>query len=299
MSVTTVAPPALSAPPPKRRRTRLWCDLTRKCQLACTHCLNESGPTGTHGTMTLAHWLRVLDEAVRAGFEAVQFFGGEPTMHPEFVTLVDHACDIGLDVEVYSNLVSIRDDLWDLFQRRGVTLATSYYSDRAAEHNAITRRKSHARTRANIQRAAALGVPLRVGIVTATEGQRVEEAKQDALALGAASVRVDRVREFGRGACGQEPDAGNLCGACGDGRASVAPDGTVSPCVFSTWMGVGQVQEAGLAAIVSGAVMLEAVALIQATAVRADPCDPKDDDDDDNEDECGPGFPGSSCSPRN
>lgn len=292
MTVTTVAPALTAAQPKRPRRKMLWCDLTRKCQLACKHCLNSSGPTGSHGTMALPHWVSTLDQALAAGFEVVQFFGGEPTMHPDFVALVNHACDIGLDVEVYSNLVSISDDLWELFQRRSVTLRTSYYSDRAAEHNSITSRKSHARTRANIQRAAFLGVPLKVGIVAKFEGQRVAEAKQDALALGAASVRIDRVREFGRGACnGEEPDAKNLCGNCGNRNAAVGPDGTVSPCVFSTWMGVGQVQEEGLAAIVVGTAMTEAVALVQGATVKGDPCDPDDD-------ECTPGVPTSSCTPR-
>ncbi|GDY45215.1 hypothetical protein SANT12839_060970 [Streptomyces antimycoticus] len=40
----------------------LWLDLTRKCQLACGHCFNSSGPDGTHGTMTREDWFTVLDQ---------------------------------------------------------------------------------------------------------------------------------------------------------------------------------------------------------------------------------------------
>ena len=32
----------------------MWLELTGKCQLACGHCYADSGPAGTHGTMTAA-----------------------------------------------------------------------------------------------------------------------------------------------------------------------------------------------------------------------------------------------------
>lgn len=42
-------------------RTRLlWLDLTRRCQLECGHCYNDSGPKGTHGSMEREDWLGVL-----------------------------------------------------------------------------------------------------------------------------------------------------------------------------------------------------------------------------------------------
>ncbi|MGG2465647.1 radical SAM protein [Streptomyces sp. RGM 3693] len=122
----------------------LWLDLTRKCQLMCAHCYNASGPNGTHGTMTREDWISVLDQAAVHGVRDVQFIGGEPTLHPDFAALVDHALAIGLNVEVYSNLVHIPDDCWKALQRKGVTLATSYYSDDAAQHNALTGRRTHA-----------------------------------------------------------------------------------------------------------------------------------------------------------
>lgn len=45
----------------------VWLDLTRKCQLSCGHCHNESGPDGTHGSMTTEDWTRVCSSpAVRS-----------------------------------------------------------------------------------------------------------------------------------------------------------------------------------------------------------------------------------------
>jgi hypothetical protein len=64
---------------------------------------------------------------------------------------------------VFSNLVRVSSELWETFAHRGVRLATSYYSDDAAEHEAITRgRGSHARIKANITEALRRSIPLRV-----------------------------------------------------------------------------------------------------------------------------------------
>src|SRR5947209_19312656 len=91
----------------------VWLEITGSCQLACVHCYAESGPTGTHGTMTGGDWRRVIDQAAALGVRLVQFIGGEPTMHPELPRLVDHALQLQVEVEVFSNLVHVTPRLWD------------------------------------------------------------------------------------------------------------------------------------------------------------------------------------------
>ncbi|MQS05781.1 radical SAM protein [Streptomyces alkaliphilus] len=302
----------------------LWLDLTRKCQLSCSHCYNESGPRGHHGVMERKDWVRALDQAAESGIERVQFIGGEPTPHPDFSDLLEHSLVRGLRVEVFSNLVHISEGTWELFRRPGVSLATSYYSHRAELHDAMTGRRSHARSRANIERALALGIPLRAGIIGKDEKQ-MREAGKELASLGVGAIGFDRVREFGRGAGGVEPDASNLCGRCGDGRAAIGPDGTVSPCVFSAWMGVGNIRNKGLAGILAGASMARANATIREAVDgnrnRADmkcqpeqcyptqqpcypanpPCQPNGSlppSCGPNDDECRPGHPSTDCTPR-
>jgi MoaA/NifB/PqqE/SkfB family radical SAM enzyme len=257
--------------------------------------------------MTREDWLSVLDQAAASGVRKVQLIGGEPTMHPDAPELADHALSLGLKVEIYSNLVHVSATWWELFQRDGVEVATSYYSGRAEEHDAMTGRRSHARTRANIAKAVQLGVSLRVGIIG--DEQRLAGAQRDLEALGVIRIGVDHVRPFGRGGQHQTPDAANLCGRCGTGKAAIDPTGQVSPCVFSGWMGVGNVQDAPLATILSGTAMAEANTTIR-RATRAGKCRPDDDtpcvpeqltDDPcspENYEECTPGYPPSECSPR-
>ncbi|MEU1882734.1 radical SAM protein [Streptosporangium sp. NPDC020072] len=133
---------------------RLQLELTGRCQLACLHCYAMSGPTAGHGTMSETAWLRVLDEATTLGVKAVQLIGGEPTLSPAFEPVLRHAVGAGLKVEVYTNLFHVKERWWELFGLDGVSLATSYYSDRPEEHDGMTARTgSHARTTANIRKA--------------------------------------------------------------------------------------------------------------------------------------------------
>jgi MoaA/NifB/PqqE/SkfB family radical SAM enzyme len=284
LHVTTQALPE-AAPTPRF----LWLDLTRKCQLECAHCYNASGPHGTHGTMTRDDWIDVLTQAHQLGVRGVQLIGGEPTLHPHALDLTQHALWLGLTVEVFTNLVHITNAWWELLRHDGVTVATSYYAQQAAEHNEMTGRPSHQRTRANIEKAVRLGIPLRVGVI-GDDTDRVHDAVHDLRCLGVAQVSSDRVRPFGRASGTQAPEVSGLCGRCGTGKAAIGPDGTVSPCVFSAWMGVGNVQEDALGAILGGSAMAQATTSIQ-RAARAGACEP--------DQECTPGYPGSGCTPRN
>jgi MoaA/NifB/PqqE/SkfB family radical SAM enzyme len=276
----------------------IWLDLTRACQLECAHCYNSSGPTGGHGTMSRDDWMRVVDQAANAGVQLVQLIGGEPTLHPDALDIARRALAAGLHVEVFSNLVHVSDAWWELLAHPRVSVATSYYSNILDRHNAVTGRPaSHRHTRANIVRAVEQGVRLRVSIIT-PDGAGVDATRTELETLGVTRIGVDRVRPFGRGSPAQENSVAGLCGGCGDGRAAIGPDGTVSPCVMSAWMGVGNAQEEPLAGILAGAPMAQARDTI--TAARKDdpppppaptkPCAP--------DRWCSPGTPDSGCIPR-
>ncbi|WP_050368821.1 radical SAM/SPASM domain-containing protein [Streptomyces acidiscabies] len=223
------------------------------------------------------------------------------TMHPDAPALVEHALALGLKTEVYSNLVHVTEDWWKLLRRESVSLATSYYGS-SERHDAVTRRPSHARTRSNIVRAVEYGIPLRASVIVSDPADTGDDARRELTALGVKDVRVDRVRPFGRAVGGREPCVDGLCGRCEDGRASVAPDGTVSPCVFSAWMSVGNVRDTPLGAVLGGSEMARVNAAIRqrrTPGVSTNPCGPDDDSGGSDESECSPGYPGSSCSPRN
>ncbi|MDT3397340.1 radical SAM protein [Streptomyces sp. B1866] len=273
-----------------------WLEITGKCQLFCEHCYADSGPQGTHGTMGTHDWQRVIGQLAHCGASMVQFIGGEPTLHPALPELISHALDRGLRVEVFSNLVHVPTAVWPVLERDGVSVATSYYSDDPAEHAALTGRPSHARTKANIAEALARGIPLRAGVIDIRQGQRAPQARQELAALGVQEVRVDRLRQVGRGVRTSQPDASQLCGRCASGVIAISPDGTVWPCVFSRWLPIGNVMDAALADILAGPEVRQVRSRLAAEFAarkpvvagdgKKDPCDPQ----------CGPSC-GPACDP--
>lgn len=284
----------LSAP------TFAWLEITGKCQLECAHCYAESGPSGTHGRMSREDWLRVIDELHDLGVRTVQFIGGEPMLHPELPDLIEHAVGRNLGVEVYSNLVHVPTKVWPTLSLPGVSLATSYYSDDPAEHDAVTGRRSHARTRATIAEAVRRAIPVRAGVIETTRGQRVAQATDELVEMGVTDVRTDRLRGIGRGGrpVGLDADphasatdrAAELCGHCVRGVIAISPTGEVWPCVFSRWLPVGNVLDQDLAAIVSGPEATRVRTELESAFTRRDgmrPCVPNMCDP-----QCGP-----SCSP--
>lgn len=283
-------------------------DITRKCQAACVTCYNESGPTGDHGSMTRQDWLSVLDQTAEMGAVQVQFIGGEPTLHPDLPELVDHALNLGLNIQVFSNLIVISRLMWRVLRQRGVTVATSYYSDDAAEHEAITKRRgSYRHTKANIRKAIRYRIPVRAALVDVQDGQRLEQATAELRSLGVTSIRTDRVRGIGRGAgAGDAHDISELCGHCTKGRAAVLPDGSVAGCVMSGgMMNAGDVRTEPLASIIGNDIWRQFAASVP--GIQATDCNPDVDgcnpdincgpDDRLTVTACGPDSDGSDCAP--
>jgi MoaA/NifB/PqqE/SkfB family radical SAM enzyme len=132
-----------------------------------------------------------------------------------------------------------------------VGLATSYYASDVSTHESITAGPagSHRWTRGNVVEALNRSIPIRVGIIEVEDGQGIEQARAELAALGVEDIRVDRLRQVGRGVRDRQPDVDQLCGRCADEVLAVSPKGDVAPCVFARWLTVGNVQRADLATI--------------------------------------------------
>ena len=227
----------------------LWAEITGKCQLSCLHCYAGSGPDGTHGTMTPDAWETVLTDAAALGTRMVCFIGGEPSLSPLLPRLARHALSLGMEAEIFSNLVHVTPELWNLYTTPGVRLATSWYTNERLEHKQITGRDTHRQTLANIEEAVRRHIPLRAGVIDGIlPGQHTEEGAELLRARGVTDIGGDHLREFGRGT---NPDPTQACGNCGHRRAAVLPDGSVTPCPLTRWMKAGNVTTTPLADILA------------------------------------------------
>ena len=227
----------------------LWLEVTRKCNLTCNHCYEDSSPRlPLLGSLKTQDWIDILQQASELGVQMVQFIGGEPTLHPDLGLMIKTAAQLGMEIEVYTNGTAISDDLWSVFTEHEVRLAFSYYSVIPQEHDAMTTRPgSHKKTRAAIVKALALELNVRVGVVIMPETERsldatVSEMKE----LGVPDIGVDRARGVGRGIVSIETARnpfGELCGQCGTGKLAIDNSGNIHPCVFSKFAKLGKVSD--------------------------------------------------------
>ena len=257
-------------------------EITQFCQLKCAHCYSESGPHGGKGTMTATDWQRVMDQAAALGVKTVQFIGGEPTLDAYMPALARYALRTGLDVDIYTNLVHVTPDMWDLFTQPGVSVGFSWYSADPGKHAAVTgSRASYGRTKANIREAVRRGVRLRAGVVEVVDEQDIDAAMAELRELGVTAMSTDRARGVGRAVRETAPDVSDLCGRCGKGRAAIGMDGQVTPCVLGRFLVAGNVKDMPLVDIFAGAAWREMVssvpevdACVTCTPADSNDCNP-------------------------
>jgi MoaA/NifB/PqqE/SkfB family radical SAM enzyme len=258
--------------------------------------------------MSTKDWLRVISQAASLRVRMVQFIGGEPTLHPDLPELIEHALTLGVDVEVFSNLVHVSATLWDVFRRPGVSLATSWYTDDAAAHAQIVGgRPTHRMTLGNMTTARELGIPVRAGLVRVDAQQRIGPAIDQLTGLGIERIGVDDVRGVGRGAAGRSPDVSALCGRCASGRLAIVPSGAAYPCVFGRWpaLQVGNALTQSLEEIISGPQFASTRGVLQAEfdgrpSSSTTACSPDGDNPCAPHDRCGPDRvcgPDTVCGP--
>ncbi|MFF8618259.1 radical SAM protein [Streptomyces sp. NPDC015350] len=218
----------------------------------------------------------------------------QPTLHPGFASIAQHALNTGLRVRVYSNLFRLRDEHWRLLEQPGVRLATTYHSSEPAEHDAVTGREgSHKATRNNLIKAVERGIPLNVAVLDGGDHERAERARAELQALGVRDVHVGKVRAVGNAAGAALPSTSELCGRCGEQRATVLPTGDVAVCEIGRFLTAGSVLNTDLESVLSSARWAEATTSIPR---RTDPaachpdCQPADSDS------CDPGK-NTPCNP--
>ena len=73
-------------------------ELTSSCNLKCPMCYASSGPGGEH--LSFDEACRAIDRLVQVEgrAEVCQLSGGEPTIHPDFLRILDYACRQPIDV---------------------------------------------------------------------------------------------------------------------------------------------------------------------------------------------------------
>ena len=89
-------------------------DLTNRCNLRCPICFANAGATGVECELTfeqVVHQLRLLRELRPSPCTAVQFTGGEPTIHPDFLKVIATTIEMGFGhIQIATNGLTLADE---------------------------------------------------------------------------------------------------------------------------------------------------------------------------------------------
>ena len=78
--------------------------ITNECNLACLHCIEESGPGKAFADeLAAAQVFSVLDQLLDHQVPYMSFSGGEPMLHPQFFKMVEHVCARGAQLKIETN----------------------------------------------------------------------------------------------------------------------------------------------------------------------------------------------------
>jgi radical SAM protein with 4Fe4S-binding SPASM domain len=85
-------------------------EITNRCNLQCLHCFNNSGIPRSN-ELTTKEILSLLDTLSAMGVLHVTFTGGEPFMHPDVFTIIEHARKAPMSVDIFTNGTLITEDM--------------------------------------------------------------------------------------------------------------------------------------------------------------------------------------------
>lgn len=118
--------------------------LTNRCNLSCPHCYMFAGIANKNELTTEEVIQLITDYRKIAGGEQVTLSGGEPSIRPDFETIVKAAAEQGLKVRVLTNGVSLNKRVINRLARYigSIQISIDGYSE---ESNAIIRGKGNFR----------------------------------------------------------------------------------------------------------------------------------------------------------
>src|SRR5581483_1055283 len=92
--------------------------VTKRCNLACTHCYQESAPTEGATDLALGEWLPRLDALARAKVFHVAIGGGEALTRPDLLAIAEAARARGITPNLTTNGALVTE----AFAKRAATL---------------------------------------------------------------------------------------------------------------------------------------------------------------------------------
>ncbi len=244
--------------------SRLFIELTGQCNENCLHCYAEASPSVT-AALTENQVLAAIEDGSELGFTSVQLTGGDPLISKTCLAAATRATELAFPmVEVYTNGLALKGDLFKGLAALEVAFAFSVYGQDPLVHDVVTRVPgSHRLTLEAIRRTVSAGLRVRIGIVdTGTTGFDLNHTIELLTSLGVTeeNIRWDVERGVGRGSFAPagnplhhastdyspEPLDADSMPDTFNGTAAVSYTGEVYPCIFTRDRPLGNIRDESL-----------------------------------------------------
>ncbi|MBP2291141.1 pyrroloquinoline quinone biosynthesis protein PqqE [Azospirillum rugosum] len=175
-------------------------ELTHRCPLRCAYCSNPLQLDPASRELDTATWCRVLDEAAEMGVIQVHFSGGEPTARKDLETLVAHATQAGLYVNLITSAVLLDRTRLKRLRDAGLQHVQVGFQDTVADK---AERISgfpggHPKKLEVARDVTDLGLALTVNAIVQRHNiDRVDDFIDMALDLGAGRIEIANVQYYG------------------------------------------------------------------------------------------------------
>jgi MoaA/NifB/PqqE/SkfB family radical SAM enzyme len=174
--------------------------ITNECNLACLHCIEESGPgKAFKDELTDAQVFDVLAQLMDSDVPYLSFSGGEPMVHPRFFDMVEYACSRGAELKIETNGHYLTPDNCERLNALGVK-AVQVSLDGASRETFNRMRVLGEYNRAvdGVRNLREAGVPIEINYSpTRFNAHEIGDAVDLAFKLGASSFYTGRTMYTG------------------------------------------------------------------------------------------------------
>lgn len=148
--------------------SKLYLEINRNCNLACIHCSNDCGSgyrerLSPNDIEALLDWFQDRNTLLKM----VLISGGEPTLHPDFATIIRIVREYGCDVKIITNGTTLTPHIISMLIEHDAHVQVTLTGHSAKEDEFIRGPRAFERCMAGIKHlvAAGLGPRLSVSVV--------------------------------------------------------------------------------------------------------------------------------------
>ena len=138
--------------------------ITNECNLACLHCIEESGPGKAFADELGADQVfAIIDQLMDSDVPYLSFSGGEPMLHPQFFAMVERVCARGAELKIETNGHYLTPENCARMKELGVkAVQVSLDGASAATFNRMRVRGDFGRTVEGLSNLRTAGVPVEI-----------------------------------------------------------------------------------------------------------------------------------------